>query len=194
MKLKDLVHRGIGTLSPGATLAQAALMMRETDVPIVPIVENDRLVGVATDRDIVMRAVAEGCDSAAAILRDVMTVEIVCCFEGDSVDHARDLMAEHHLNSLPVITARHGLVGILLRDDIEGGGMPRRKTVEVTFHKEKTDSHGRPHKVPVRTVYITGDAAREDAEKAALRRLEEETGTAWSNVATGFDVKNHDGK
>jgi CBS-domain-containing membrane protein len=162
--------------------------MRERAIGFMPILEGGKLVGVITDRDIVMRAVSESKDPETARARDVMSLEVVCCFEGDSAEHARELMDDHNLCRLPVIDNNHHLVGIIKLRDLEGQGTSVKKAVKVTFHKEKTDSYGRPHKVPIKTVYITGIKSREAAEAAAVKRVEEEQGTAWTNLADSLET------
>ena len=67
--------------------------------------------------------------------------------------------------------------------------MRTKKAIKVTLQKEKTDSYGRPHKVPIRTLYITGVKDKGAAEVAALERVEEEEGTVWTNVANSFEVE-----
>src|SRR5512133_3915410 len=83
-------------------------------------------------------------------------------------------MAEHNVSRLPVIDRDHHLVGIIKLADIEGQVKPVKKAVKVTFHKDMIDSSGHPHKVPLKTVYITGAKDKEAAQVAAVRQWEEE--------------------
>jgi CBS domain-containing protein len=99
------------------------------------------------------------------------------------------MMTEHTVRRLLVISHEHALVGIVTLPDVGGIEPPRKKSVKVTFHKEKTDSYGRPHKVEVKTVYITSVRGKEAAEAAAVKHVEQEAGTAWTNVATGFESR-----
>jgi CBS-domain-containing membrane protein len=117
-----------------------------------------------------------------------MSLEVVCCFEDDTAEHARELMADHNIRRLPVIDHDHRLVGIVKLPELEGQELQTKKAIKVTLQKEKTDSYGRPHKVPIRTMYITGVKDKGAAEVAALERVEEE-GTVWTNVANSFEVK-----
>jgi CBS domain-containing protein len=98
-------------------------------------------------------------------------------------------MSEHTVRRLPVIDQENRLVGLLSLSDLEGQTLPHRKGMKVTFHREVTDSRGHAHKVAVRTVYITGLENRDQAEAAAVKRLEEEAGTVWTNVATGVEAE-----
>ncbi len=189
MQVGEIAVKTVHTMPPGATVREAAQRMRRQDLRFLPVVEGDRLVGVITDRDIVLRCVAEGTDPDVEVVQEVMSLEVVCCFMDDSVEHARRLMNEHTVRRLPVIDRQNRLVGLLSLSDLEGGIAPHKKGVKVVFHKEVTDSRGQPHKVAVKTVYITGEDNREQAQAAAVRRLEAETGGAWTNVATGVDAE-----
>jgi CBS domain-containing protein len=188
MNLRQTPVRDIETANTDTPLRELARRMRESGIGFMPILEGDKLVGVTTDRDIAMRAVSESKDPEAAVARDVMSVEVVCCFEDETPEHARELMAEHNLRRLPVIDRDRRLVGIIRLADLEGESTSVKKALKVIFHKQKTDSYGRPHNVPIKTVYITGVKTREDAEAAAVKRVEEEHGTAWTNIADRIET------
>lgn len=188
MNVSQALVRDIGTAEVDTPLRELARRMRESGIGFMPILEGDKLVGVATDRDIAVRAVSESKDPETAVASDVMSIEVVCCLEDDTPEHVRELMAEHNLSRLPVIDRDHRLVGIIRLVDLEGGSKSVKKALKVIFHKQKTDSYGRPHNVPVKTVYITGVKTREAAEAAAVKRIEEEHGTAWSNIADGMET------
>jgi CBS domain-containing protein len=188
MNVKEVIVRDVETADTHTPLRELARRMRERGIGFMPILEGDRLVGVMTDRDIAVRAVSESKDAEKAVAGDVMSLEVVCCYEDDSAEHARDLMAEHGLRRLPVIDREHRLVGIIKLADLEGEQTSVKKALKVIFHKQKTDSYGRPHNVPIKTVYITGVKRREAAEAAAVRRVEEEHGKAWSNIADRIET------
>ncbi|QLH40705.1 MAG: CBS domain-containing protein [Defluviicoccus sp.] len=189
MHVGKIAVKTVYTMPPGATVSETAQRMRQQDLRFMPVVEGDRLIGVITDRDIVLRCVAEGTDPDTVVVQDVMSREIVCCFMGESIEHARTMMNEHRVRRLPVIDKHNRLVGLVALADLEGGISPHKKGMKVVFHKEVTDSRGQPHKVAVKTVYITGQNNREQAQAAAVRRLEAETGSAWTNVATGVEAE-----
>jgi CBS-domain-containing membrane protein len=92
------------------------------------------------------------------------------------------------LRRLPVVDRDHQLVGIIKLADLEGESTSVKKALKVSFHKDKTDSYGRPHKVPVKTVYITGVKTREAAETAAVKRVQEEHRTAWKNIGDRVEI------
>jgi CBS domain-containing protein len=103
--------------SPQASIRDAARIMKEVDAGVVPVGENDRLVGMITDRDIAVRAVAEGrsCDTP---VREVMTREIQYVFEDDDLDDASAKMSELKVRRLPVLSRAKRLVGIISLGDI----------------------------------------------------------------------------
>lgn len=182
MQISEVVVRDIQTADADTPLLELARRMREHGIGFLPIVEAERLVGVITDRDIVLRAVSESKDSEKARARDVMSLEVVCCFEDDTVEHAKELMVEHNVRRLPVIDHQHRLIGVIRLSALEGQSGPIKKAVKVTY------SYGRPHKVAVKTVYITGVKNKKEAEAAAVKRVEEEQGGAWTNLADGLEA------
>ncbi len=198
MNVRDIMMRDVILVEPRTPLVQAAQQMVEHDIGFLPVVENGALVGVVTDRDIVARGVAESRHLPQATVGDVMSVEIVCCFGDEDVEEAQRRMAEHQVTRLPVIDEGRGLVGVISTSNFEGGAggigagkkAARKKSVGVTFSKEKTDSHGRPHKVAVKTIYITGKPSKEEAVEAAVHRFETEQGaSSWRNAANSIDVE-----
>src|SRR6266511_2400134 len=189
MQVNEVLVADVETAEPETPLRELAHRMRELAIGFIPIVEGDRLVGVITDRDIVLRGVSEAKDSEMARARDLMSLEVVCCFQDESVEQARQLMAEHNVRRLPVIDRHHNLVGIIKLADIEGQVKPVKKAVKVTFHKDMTDSSGHPHKVTIKTLYITGAKDKEAAQAAAVKQWEEEKGGAWSDDADGVEAE-----
>ncbi len=195
MQVSEVLVADIETAEPDTPIRELAHRMRELAIGFIPIVEGDRLVGVITDRDIVLRGVSEAKDPETARARDLMSLEVVCCFQDESVEQARQLMAEHNVRRLPVIDRHHHLVGIIKLADIEGQGKPVKKAVKVTFHKDMTDSYGHPHKVTIKTVYITGAKDKEAAQAAAVKQWEEEKGGTWEQVVDGVEAEEEpDGK
>lgn len=163
--------------------------MAEHDIGFLPVMEDNVLVGVVTDRDIVVRGAAEGALPTQTKVGDIMSVEIVCCFAHESTDNVKRLMAEHGFSRVPVIDEQHALIGLVSSSNVDGPPPARKKGVHVKFQKEKTDSYGRPHKVPVKTVYITGKASKEEAVEAAVKRFEEEQKSPWNKAADSIEVE-----
>jgi CBS domain-containing protein len=126
MNVSDYMTRDVTVVGPNDTLQQAAKIMGQLDCGCLPVGENDRLVGMITDRDIAIRAVAEGKDPVQTRVRDVMTREIRYCFEDDLLTDATDLMSELQLRRLPVISREKRLVGIVSLGDIAREDEPRQ--------------------------------------------------------------------
>jgi CBS domain-containing protein len=106
---------------PDQTIRQAALAMAECDAGILPVGENDRLVGMITDRDIAVRGVAEGKGPDAKV-RDVMSAEVRYCFEDEAVEDVLRNMAELQVRRLPVVNREKRLVGIISLGDLATNG------------------------------------------------------------------------
>ena len=117
MKIRDAMTRDVCMVRPDQTIREAAHMMAELDIGAVPVQDNDRLVGMITDRDIAVRAVAEGLGSDTPI-REVMTNEIKYCYEDQTVDEVTRNMGEQRLRRLPVMNRDKRLVGILSLGDL----------------------------------------------------------------------------
>lgn len=189
MNAEDVMTREVYAVGPGTLLLEAARLMAEHHIGFLPVIDGNVLVGVVTDRDMVVRGTAEGCLPAQATVGDIMSIEIVCCFPHDSTDAIKRLMAEHGFSRLPVIDEQHALVGLVSSSTIDGQPAGRKKGLHVKFQKEKTDSYGRPHKVPVKTVYITGKVSKEEAVEAAVKRFEAEQKTSWDKAADSIEVE-----
>jgi CBS domain-containing protein len=119
MKVKDAMHRGVAWVSPETPVAELAKLMRDHDIGSIPIGENDRLVGMVTDRDIVCKGIAaDGFETSNAIARDVMTMGIHCCREDDDLAKAVRHMEDLKIRRLPVINKNMRMVGILSMGDL----------------------------------------------------------------------------
>ncbi|WP_354033912.1 CBS domain-containing protein [Bradyrhizobium sp. S3.2.6] len=103
---------------PNMTIREAARWMRADNVGALPVGENDRLVGMITDRDIVMRAVAEERSAGNTSVREVMSEGVCYCFEDDDVEGASQQMATHQVRRLPVLNRQKRLVGVVALADI----------------------------------------------------------------------------
>ena len=115
-KLKDVMTRDVKVISPDATIREAARTMLEGDFGMMPVGENDRMMGAISDRDITIRGVAEGKDSNTKV-RDVMSEGITWAYDDDSVEEAARIMSEHQIRRLPVVNRDKRLVGIVALGD-----------------------------------------------------------------------------
>ncbi|WP_457090380.1 CBS domain-containing protein [Microvirga sp. P5_D2] len=117
MKVSEVMTRDVQLIEPTQTIRDAAKLMAEMDAGIMPIREGDRLVGMITDRDIVVRAVAEGKGPDTSI-REVMTEEVKYCYEDDDTEDVARNMADIQVRRLPVLTREKRLVGIISLGDM----------------------------------------------------------------------------
>lgn len=115
--VRDVMTPSVRTVSPSQSLAEAAEVMKGEDVGSVPVVEEGRLAGIVTDRDIVIRAVAERRDPQTVKVADVASRELVTVEPEQDLDEALALMARHQVRRLPVVEAGQ-LVGMLAQADV----------------------------------------------------------------------------
>mgnify|MGYP006142807015 FL=1 len=115
-QLKDVMRRDVKVIGPDATLAQAAALMRDENFGMLPVGEEDRMIGTLTDRDITIRAVAEGL-SGETTVREVMSAEVVWCFEDETVEDGAVQMSKAQVRRLPIVNREKRLVGIVSLGD-----------------------------------------------------------------------------
>jgi CBS domain-containing protein len=132
MQLKDIMTPEPLILSPETTLRDAAQTMRDLDSGVMPVGEQDRLVGMLTDRDITVRATAEGKDPNSTPVRDVMTPEVIYCFEDEDVEAGARKMEQHQIRRLIVLNRDKRLVGIASLGDLAVHAPSDRLAGEVT--------------------------------------------------------------
>jgi CBS domain-containing protein len=117
MQVKELMTRDVRVISPDDTIERAAQLMGQIDAGVLPVGDNDRLVGMITDRDIAIRGVAEGCSPDAKV-RDIMSQEVCYCFDDADADDVLENMAEIQIRRMPVVNHDKRLVGIVSLTDI----------------------------------------------------------------------------
>jgi CBS domain-containing protein len=128
MKIIEIMTREPELISPDASIKDAAKRMKNEDIGALPVGENDRLIGMVTDRDIAMRGVAEGRAPETTPVRDVMSEKILYCFEDDDIEDAAQCMAEHQVRRLPILNRDKRLTGIVSLADIAQTGEECEKT------------------------------------------------------------------
>jgi CBS domain-containing protein len=124
MQVNEVMTQGVECARPTDSIADAAKKMRDLDVGSLPVCgENDRLVGMITDRDITVRATAAECDPCGTRVQDVMTPEVIYCFEDQEVGEAVQLIEENQIRRLVVLNDDKRLVGIVSLGDlaVKGG-------------------------------------------------------------------------
>lgn len=118
MKLSEIMTRDVEVLASDGMLDQAARRMKDLDVGTMPVCDGERLVGMLTDRDIVIRAVAAGADSRRTRVRDAMTPEVCYCYEDQDIEEAAELMHDEQIRRLPIVNRDMRLTGIVALGDL----------------------------------------------------------------------------
>jgi CBS domain-containing protein len=132
MQVHEIVSSNVHLANPNMSICDAAREMRAENIGALPVEENDRLIGMVTDRDIVVRAVAEERSARNTTVRDVMSDGICYCFEDDDVKEAASVMAEHQIRRLPVLNRDKRLVGVVALADLrkaDGAGSKALKGI-----------------------------------------------------------------
>jgi len=122
MKVKDVMTANVDVINPAAKIAEASRRMRDEDVGALPVGENDKLLGMLTDRDIVVRMVAEGKDPEKTAVREAMSDQLLYCFEDQSTEEVAANMGENQIRRLPVVNRDKRLVGIVSLGDLSSRG------------------------------------------------------------------------
>jgi CBS domain-containing protein len=112
MKIEDVMTRDVAVVNPDETIQRAARLMDQLDIGALPVADNERLVGMITDRDIALRAVAGGLGPNTPV-SDVMTPHVKYCFCDQEVAEVSDSMADIQIPRLPVVDRSKRLVGII---------------------------------------------------------------------------------
>ena len=115
-RLKDVMSQDVKVISPDTTISDAARTMRDGDFGMLPVGENDRMIGAISDRDIAIRAIGEGKGPDTKV-REIMSAGIHWAYDDDTVEHAAKLMSEHQVRRLPVLDHDKRLVGIVALGD-----------------------------------------------------------------------------
>jgi CBS domain-containing protein len=130
MRVSEAMSRNVRLAAPGQTIRDAAKIMADIDAGAIPVQDNDRLVGMITDRDIAVRAVAAGKGPETPV-GDVMTRDIKYCYEDEELDHVAKNMGDIRVRRLPVVNREKRLVGIISLADlaVKQGARPAGKAV-----------------------------------------------------------------
>ena len=121
MQVKDIMTRNMETVRRDTSVSDAAEKMRGYDIGILPVCDGDKLVGVVTDRDITVRATANKLHPELVRCQDVMTPNVVFCFDDQEVAEAGTIMQDNKIRRLPVVNRQRNLVGIIAIGDIALG-------------------------------------------------------------------------
>jgi CBS domain-containing protein len=188
MKVREIMSRRPALLDPSTTIAEAARIMRNGDLGCLLIGKDEQVFGIVTDRDIVVRALANGTNTTHERVCDVMSSEVLSCFEDQPVENVAKIMAEHGVRRLPVLDRRGRLAGVVSLTDVRGGASRKNKPYAVTFYKHLTDGRGTLHEVPIRTVYVAAVDGEDEAVTVAKAVFKRHWGPARWNAADGCRV------
>lgn len=131
MKIKEIMSNKPHYVSPDATLQDAAKLMRDHDVGFIPIGKDDRLIGMITDRDISIRAVAEGWDPEKTKVSDIMTKKVLYCYENDDLIKAAKSMRKMHVRRLIVLNKDKWMVGVISLADLASKGQDEKLSGQI---------------------------------------------------------------
>jgi len=118
MKLKEIMTQNVEVIHPDDSLQTAAQKMRDRDIGFLPVCDGDRLIGTVTDRDMIVRVIAEGRDPTTIIGRNLATTPVIYCFEDQSVDEAARIMQENQIRRLVILNRDKRLVGVVSLGDL----------------------------------------------------------------------------
>lgn len=118
MKNQEIMTPDVITITPDASVQHAAQMMASLDIGLLPVMIDDDVVGVITDRDIAVRGAARGFDPKRTEVRDIMTEAAICCTETEDITAGAKLMMRHQIRRLPILDGQRRLVGIVSLGDL----------------------------------------------------------------------------
>ena len=118
MQIQDVMTADVSFVGPDTPILEIARKMRDADIGSTPVVENERLVGMVTDRDIVVRAIADGGDVRIKTARDAMSPGIFYCVADETIEAVLDNMGDRQIRRLPVINREKRLVGVVSLGDL----------------------------------------------------------------------------
>jgi CBS domain-containing protein len=126
MLVSEVMTRDVDLVAPDTTLQDVARKMRERDIGSLPVVEDEKLVGMVTDRDIVVNVIADSGDCTSARAREAMSERLLYCYDDQSVDEVLANMGDVQVRRLPVVNRSKRLVGIVSLGDLAKQGSSRR--------------------------------------------------------------------
>ena len=139
MRIQDVMTADVSFVRPDTPILEIARKMRDGDIGATPVVEDEKLVGMVTDRDVVVRVIAEGGDVRTKTARDAMSPGILYCFADDSVETVLENMGDQQIRRLPVVDRDKRLVGVVSLGDLALSG--KRKAAGEALQEISQPSH-----------------------------------------------------
>lgn len=191
MLVKDVMHRAV-CVGPQENVVAAARKLRDEHVGCLPVCMGGRVLGMLTDRDIAVRAVAEGRSPNEMTVREAMSVTAFSCAPDDTVEHAAGLMRQAHVRRLVVLDHHASVIGVVSASDVGaldiGGSESRPLPFEIVFYKEVLDHFGRTHRSELMRVPVAQGTC-DEAIRAAMREFEVvRQVNRWDVLADGYEV------
>jgi CBS domain-containing protein len=118
MKVTHIMTTNVECIAPDTTLEKAAQLMKDLDVGFLPVLDNDRLVGTITDRDIAIRSVAEGHDVRKTTARDIMSTQVFYCYDDQDISECGHSMQDQSVRRMLVLDRKKNLVGVVSLGDL----------------------------------------------------------------------------
>ena len=197
MKVREIMTTDVACAAPDTTLEEIATMMRDADTGVIPIIDDEALIGLVTDRDIVLRCIAEGKDATECTAEEILSENLETVEPDDDVEEATQIMARRQVRRLPVVEDGR-LVGILSlgdiavkrHDDTEAGD-----TLESVSEGVKQQSRRpRPQAQPARQEHAPTqhDEKTRAAQRQDLERGDANTARMMNEATEGQGIANHD--
>lgn len=189
MSIRNIMRTNVVTINPGALLTAAAKRMRDHQIGCLAVVDGNRLIGMVSDRDIVVRGLSEGMDPNHVPVRDVMSAGALSIRLEATTEEALGIMFRHRIKQLPVLDERGRLVGLVGLEEVQAG-FPKCRPQRVTFYKRLSGSAGQLRDVEVGKVYLSPAVHPHDSTGVAIERFERDHGgAAWRHSADTFEVE-----
>lgn len=118
MNIKDIMNSSVRAITPSTSLREAAELMQKENIGFLVIAKDDEVIGTITDRDIVVRGIAEGLESDTSVVQEIMTGDLLYCLEEHTVDEVANHMNEEHVQRMPVVNSENHLTGIVSLGDM----------------------------------------------------------------------------
>jgi len=139
MRIQDVMTADVSFVRPDTPILEIARKMRDGDIGATPVVEDERLVGMVTDRDVVVRVIAEGGDARTKTARDAMSPGVLYCFVDQSVEEVLENMGDQQIRRLPVVDRAKRLVGVVSLGDLALSG--KRKAAGEALQEISQPTH-----------------------------------------------------
>ncbi len=143
MQVKEIMTCSVESIGSEASLIEAAQKMRSLEVGALPVWENSGLIGMITDRDITLRAVAEDKNASSTTVKEIMTSDVCCCFEDDDIREAARMMEEESIHRLLVVNSDNEPIGFVSLSDLAVKSHDEHLTYEVL---ERISEPACPHR------------------------------------------------